>query len=187
MAMASAFERPDHVAAQCVAQLTRVGVTAVASGAMKRSDATSASVIEEVKSCSAVVMTDGSSMHLRSALKDTALWNALVSVLAGGGTLVLSGAAAVVATDPMFDERGGAFTLGLGLVSPLAVMAQHETWTPERSRRVRELAPSSAPVAALDTESALVWTDGHWSAHGSVSLSLGAQPIAVSDLPQPNW
>jgi cyanophycinase len=187
VALASAFEQPTQVTQRCVAQLERLGLRSQVSAAMKRSDAMSPAIVEAIDAAQTVLVTDGSSMHLRSALKDSPLWTALVGVLARGGCLVLSGAAAMVATDPMFDERGGAFTLGLGLVTPLAVMAKHETWTSERSRRVRELAPTQAPVAALDSAAALIWTDGTWSSAGVVTISAGDVTISVEDLPQPCW
>jgi cyanophycinase len=187
IAMASAYEQPAHVADACVAQMERLGAQPRVSAAMKRADAFDEAIVAEVESAHAVVMTDGSSMHLRSALKDSPLWTAVVGLVARGGCLVLSGAAAMVATDPMFDERGGAFTLGLGLVTPLAVMAKHDTWTPERSRRVRELAPAQAPVVALDTAAALMWTNGIWTSNGAVTITAAGVAVTLEELPQPCW
>ena len=61
-------------------------------------------------------------MHLRSVLKETPLWEAIVEAVGSGGVVAGSMAGAMVLTDPMVDPRGGAFTLGLGLVRGLAVI-----------------------------------------------------------------
>ena len=64
----------------------------------------------------------------------------------------------MVLSDPMVDPRGGAFTLGLALVAPLAVVPHHEDWSHDRTRRhLLKLAPKGVPVlAVLDTGSAAV-------------------------------
>ena len=99
--------------------------------------------------------------------------------------MAASGAAAMLVTDPMLDVRGGAFTLGLGLVSPLAVLPAHETWSPERSRRNRELAPAHVPVVSLDTDAAIVNARGTWTALGSgrVAVHVDGLPSSLESLP----
>ena len=54
----------------------------------------------------------------------------------------------------MVDPRGGAFTIGLGLVPDLAVVTEAETWSPERLHRTRKLANTT--FAVLRTGDALV-------------------------------
>ena len=49
-----------------------------------------------------------------------------------------SSAGAMVLCDPMVDPRGGAFTLGLGLLADLAVIPAHDHWSEDaRSARGR--------------------------------------------------
>jgi cyanophycinase len=180
---AAAFERPDAVAVQCEAALQAVGATATLSDLRSRADAHDRAIVDQLTAATAVWLSDGSPMHLRNVLKDTPAWEAIASVPARGGVLMCSGAAASVATDPMFDARGGAFTLGLGLVSSMAVMTGHEGWTPARSRRVHQLAPSAATIVGLDTGAAVMWRDGVWSSFGVVTVERDGTVLTVSDLP----
>ena len=121
-------------------------------------------------------------MHLRSVLKDTPAWEAIVSALADGCVVVGESAGAMVLTDPMVDPRGGAFTLGLGLVPNLAVIPSADEWSHDRLRRTLELA-HGVPVATLPTGSALVRTaSGRWEAHGDVAVHLGGVEIELTAL-----
>ena len=66
----------------------------------------------------------GSPLHLKSVLKGSATFEALREAWAGGAVVAGSAAGAMVLTDPMVDPRGGALTVGLGLVDQLAVVPQ---------------------------------------------------------------
>jgi cyanophycinase len=68
----------------------------------------------------------------------------------------------------MTDPRGGAFTIGLGLIDGLAVATETETWTPERLHRTRDLA--DVPVAEVPTGAALVRRGSQWELVGEVTL-----------------
>ena len=57
------------------------------------------------------------------------------------------GPSAAALCDPMLDQRGGAFTLGLGLVTGVAVVTGTETWSAERLHRARQLA--NTPLVEL--------------------------------------
>ncbi len=65
----------------------------------------------------------------------------------------------------MLDQRGGAFTLGLGIVRGLAVIPEAETWSEERLHRTLSLADTT--VVELPTGSAVVGHDGVWALGGS--------------------
>ena len=88
-------------------------------------------------------------LHLKSVMKDTPLFEALRDVLVNGGLVAATGGSAAAMCDPMVDPRGGAFTLGLGLVSDLALVTEAETWSPERLHRTRSLANTTVRGAAL--------------------------------------
>jgi cyanophycinase len=77
--------------------------------------------------------------------------------------------------DPMVDPRGGAFTLGLGLIDGLALVTEAETWSADRLHRTLKLA--NTPVAELPTGAALVRTADGWEQIGEVILH--------GDLPSP--
>ena len=74
--------------------------------------------------------------------------------------VVGSSAAAMVLTDPMVDARGGGLTIGLGLVSGLAVVPHfgdvHEDEHGEKLHRSVQLAPAGTPVAGIPERTALI-------------------------------
>ena len=81
-------------------------------------------------------------MHMRSVLKDTPAWEAIVAAWDGGAVLAGSVAGAMVCCDPMVDPRGGAFTLGLGLLANLAVIPEFDLWSEDAVHRTRKLSPA---------------------------------------------
>ncbi|MFM8815786.1 MAG: hypothetical protein ACKOE0_07230, partial [Actinomycetes bacterium] len=112
----------------------------------------------------AVYVVGDSPIHLRSTLKDTVVFDALTAhpcVVAAAGS-------AAAMCDPMVDPRGGAFALGLGLVSGVAVVTESEKWPEERLQRTLSLANTS--VAEIPTGAALIRQNGTWSSHGAVVL-----------------
>jgi len=116
-----------------------------------------------------VYLVGDSPLHLRSVLKGTALFDALKTVLANGGVVAATGASAACLCDPMTDPRGGAFTLGLGLVAGLAVLTEVETWSPERLHRTLALANGFA-VGVLPSGAALLRTDSGWEQVGKAQV-----------------
>ena len=107
-------------------------------------------------------------MHVQSVLKDSAVWDAIVEAWDGGAVLAGASAGAMVLCDPMVDPRGGAFTLGLGLVEQVALIPHHEEWDEDQARRTIELAPKGLPVVGIDTQTALIRDpDGSWRTEGA--------------------
>jgi len=101
-------------------------------------------------------------------LKDAPVWDALVEAWDDGAVLAGSSAGAMVLCDPMVDPRGGAFTLGLGLVEQVALIPHHEEWDEDQARRTIELAPAGLPVVGIDTQTALIRsTEGSWRTEGA--------------------
>ncbi len=142
---------------------------------LQRAEATDAAAAR-LRAAGAVWVVGDSPMHLRSVLKDTPIVEALRHH-AAEGVLVAVGACAAAMCDPMTDPRGGAFTLGLGLVAGLALVTESETLTAERLNRTRELAAEhgDACLAVMPSGSALSRDDTGWTVHGDVEL--------VGDLP----
>ena len=56
----------------------------------------------------------------------------------------------------MIDPRGGALTLGLGLIEQLAVLPHADTWSPEKAHRTFSLAAGGLRIAAIDEQTALI-------------------------------
>ena len=95
----------------------RLGVPARGLPVLARPDAGSSDHATAVAESRFTYLVGGSPMHLRSVLKDSLVWAALLAASADGATVAGSSAGAMVLCDPMVDPRGGAFTLGLGLVT----------------------------------------------------------------------
>jgi cyanophycinase len=161
---ADAFEAPGELVAAAMSWGERLDVQIEALMVMQRQDAEVSGAAEVVRAARAIYVVGDSSMHLRSVLKETAVFAALTDVLGSGGLIVAVGSCAAAVCDPMLDQRGGAFTLGLGLVRGMAVIPEAETWSEERLQRTLSLADT--PVVELPTGSAVVGHDGGWEFAG---------------------
>ena len=124
--------------------------------------------MEVVAAAKFVYLADGSPMHLRSVLKGSPLYEAMLDAFRGGAVIAASGAAATVLCDPMVDPRGGAYTVGLGFVGNLAVFPYHGTAADHLLARSVELKPAEAVLVGIDAETALVREPGPaWSVAGA--------------------
>jgi cyanophycinase len=182
---ADAFEHPERLVTSAMSWAERLesfelDVDIDALMVLRRGEAMEPGPAEVVRAAGAVWIVGDQPLHLRSVLKDTPLWDAIVDVLRRGGLVVASGGSADAMCDPMIDPRGGAFTLGLGLVRGLALVTDAETWSPERLHRTLELANTT--VAVLPSGASLVLRGAEWETVGDVELHGGSLP-AVTSLP----
>jgi len=178
--LAAAFSRPDAIDAQISAwaERYRIGVTKVAT--VRRADSADESVIAAVASASAVVVLDGAEAHLVGALNRTPLLDTLLEV-ARDRPVIWSGAAAAAACDPMVDRRGGALTVGLGVIDDLIVVSDWSQWTSETRRRFRRMVPDGRTVVGLPPNSAIHRTPGGgWTAIGEVVAERDGEPVELS-------
>ena len=166
---ADAFEHPSRLIEAAVAWGERLGVTIDGRKVLRRADANEFGHTEAVRTARMVYFAGDSPLHMRSVLKDTSLFDALRAVLAAGGVVAATGASAACLCDPMTDPRGGAFSLGLGLVEGLAVLPEAEKMSPERLHRTLKLANGFA-VGVLPTGSALLRADGVWEQVGKAEV-----------------
>ena len=160
---ADAYEDPAEMVASAAAWGARVGVEVDPLMVLTRADVTDEAAAV-VSAAQAVFLAGDSAIHLRSVLKDTPLLAAIGGVLERGGVVLAAGSSAAALCDPMTDSRGGAFALGLGLVTGLAVITEVETWPHEQLERAHSLADT--PVVDLPTGSALLRTDDGWEIVG---------------------
>jgi len=94
------------------------------------------------------------------------VYEALVAAYHGGAAVAASGAGATLLCDPMVDPRGGAYTVGLGLVRNLAVFPYHGTAADHLRARSIDLLPKGATLVGIDEQTALVRRDGNWTVTG---------------------
>jgi cyanophycinase len=114
------------------------------------------------------------------------LLEALMAAWEGGAVLAASGAGAMVLCDPAVDPRGGAFTLGLGLLPDLAVVARADTWSEDKLHRTLQLTPTGVPLVEVDERTALLRDgDGGWrtAGVGGVSVWLDGHQADLASLP----
>ena len=170
---ADAFEEPGALVREAMLWGERMGVVIEALMVLQRHEAEDDGAAAVVRRARAVWLVGDSSMHLRSTLKETPVLDALDAVLAAGGVVAAVGPSAAALCDPMLDQRGGAFTLGLGVVRGVAVVPGVEQWSEERRHRTLTLA--NTPVVELPTGSALLRDDAGWELVG--------EPVVHGELP----
>ncbi len=82
-------------------------------------------------------------------LKDSTVLAALRAAWHEGAVVVGAGAGAATLTDPMVDPRGGAFSVGLGLLRDCAVVTGYRGEPTAQLERTLALAPAGCAVIAL--------------------------------------
>jgi cyanophycinase len=182
---AAAFENPARYVERATAWFAGLGATVRSVPVLQRADAMDPVNAEVVGGATFLYLAGDSPMHLRSVLKDTPVWQALRRAWEGGAVLVGSGGAGSGLLDPMFDPRGGAFTVGLGLVQGVALLPDAEDDVAEHHRRTLELAEPSLAVATVQRCTALVRKDGAWRATGAgrVRVFVGEEERSLDALP----
>ena len=153
---AAAFEHPQRLVDRAIAWFAAMGATAVGLDVLNRRDAVDEANAEAIRAARFIYLAGESPMHLRSVLKDTPTWDAMVEAWQNGAVLAGSSAGAMVLTDPMVDSRGGAFTVGLGVIAPLAIVPHADTWSDDKLHRTQSLAPAATPVVGLPERTALL-------------------------------
>lgn len=183
---AAAYEHPDHAIERATRWFESLDARVVAVPAVDRAGAHDDANVAAVRDARFVYLSDGSPMHLRSVLMHSPLWEAIVASWQGGGVLAGSGAGAMVLCDPAVDPRGGAFTLGLGLLQQVTVVARADTWSEDKLHRTLQLTPPGVPLVEVDERTALIREpDGRWrsAGAGSVSVWLDGHQADLAALP----
>ncbi len=183
---AAAYEHPDHAVERAARWFEKLGATVQPVAALDRAGARDEANVAAVGGARFVYLADGSPMHLRSVLMHSPLWDALVAAWRGGGVLAGSGAGAMVLCDPAVDPRGGAFTLGLGLLPQMAVVPRADTWSEDKLHRTLQLTPAGLPLVEVDERTALILDPGTgWRTDGvgAVSVWVDGRQADLSALP----
>lgn len=183
---AAAYEHPDRVVEAAERWFDELGATVRALRVLTRPDAVDEANVPPIADATFIYLSGGSPMHLRSVLKDSPVWDALVAAWQRGAVLAGSGSGAMVLCDPMVDPRGGAITLGLGLIEQVAVIPHHDTWSEDKAKRTLRIAPKGLPIVGIDERTALVRDpDGGWRTAGAgrVAVYVDGHPAELSALP----
>jgi len=182
----SAYEHPERLVDASKKWFDQLGVRARGLMVLTRPDAVDEANASAVRRARFVYLAGTSPMHLRSVLKDSPLWDALIESWDGGMALAGSSAGAMVMCDPMVDPRGGAFTLGLGLVENMTIVPHHDNWSEEKAHRTLQLAPKGLIVVGVDERTALVRDgSGGWRTEGAgkVTAWRDGTELPLADLP----
>jgi len=188
LATGSAYENPGKVVRAARAWFAELGAELIEVPVYTRPDAMVAEHVDAVAAARMIYLTGTSPMHMRSVLKDTPVFDALCRSWGDGAVLAGSGAGADVLCDPMVDTRGGAFTVGLGVVPRLAVVARSNTWSPDKVRRTVELAPPDVVLVELPERTAVVTEPGGgWRASGvgTPVVHVAGRAATLAELPRP--
>ena len=169
---AEAFENPAVLIATSVVWAQRMGVETKLCAVYTHADAREDGFAQIIRDAAAVYVVGDSPIHLRTTLQATVVYEAIEQQIESGIVVAVAGSAAALC-DPMVDPRGGAFTLGLGLVESIAVITESETWSHDRLQRCLQLANTT--VVQLPTGSALLCVQGKWNVDGPAIIH-GALP-----------
>jgi cyanophycinase len=183
---AAAYEHPERQVEAAAAHFSSLGATVAGLDVLARPDAMVEANAERLRAARFVYLVGGSPMHLRSVVKDSPVWDALVAAWQDGAVVAAASGAARVLCDPMVDPRGGAFTVGLGLLGNLAVIPHHNHWSEEKAHRTLLLAPKDLLVVGIDDATALLRDgDGRWSSEGAgkVAVFRGRDEVGLDALP----
>ena len=181
----SAYENPHRLVDEATTWFESLGAKVRVGEIYTRADAMLDASVEAVRGARFVYLAGASPMHLRSVLKDSPVYDEIEASWRAGGVLAGTNAGADVLCDPMVDSRGGAFTVGLGLVSNLAVIPRANTWSVEKIHRTVELAPAGIDLVAVPEQTAIVRDpDGTWRQEGvgTVAVYRDGRAATLADL-----
>ena len=183
---AAAYEHPEKAVEHAEAWFASLGGRARGLMVLGRADAEDEANAAAVRASRFVYLGGGSPMHLRSVLKSSKVWDALLEVWRAGSVVAGSSAGAMVLTDPMVDPRGGALTVGLGMLEQLAVIPHFGHENAEKVHRSIALAAPGLPVVGIPERTALVRDpDGSWrqAGVGEVEVFVSGEPAGLEALP----
>jgi cyanophycinase len=154
---------------------------------LRHADANQAANAAAVREARFIYISGGSPLHLLSVLKGSLVFEALATAWRQGSVVAGSSAGAMVLVDPMVDPRGGAFTVGLGLVEEMAVVPHHDSGSSHHFWRTLELAPEGIPIAGIPEQTALIRdTDGSWrsAGRGPIAVYVDGAEVGLEALPR---
>ncbi len=170
---AAAYEHPERAVATAERWFASLGGLVSGLMVLNHADACDERNAAAVRSAAFIYLSGGSPLHLRSSLKGSAVLEAMREAWLAGAVVAGSSAGAMVLCDPMVDPRGGAYTVGLGLLEQLAVVPHHDSGAAQHLWRILELAPAGVTVAGIPERTALIRErDGKWRSAGQGDIAV---------------
>ncbi len=170
---AAAYEQPQRAVATAERWFASLGAKVAPLMVLNHADACDEANAAAVRAAKFVYLSGGSPLHLRSCLKGSAVFDAIRETWQSGAVIAGSSAGAMVLCDPMVDPRGGAYTVGLGLLEQLAVVPHHDSGAAQHLWRILELAPKGVTVAGIAERTVLIRDmAGEWSSAGKGSVAV---------------
>lgn len=184
---AAAYEHPERAVSTAEKWFSSLGGSVRGLMVLRHADANQAANAAAVREARFIYLSGGSPLHLLSVLKGSLVFEALATAWREGSVIAGSSAGAMVLVDPMVDPRGGAFTVGLGLVEEMAVVPHHDSGTSRHFWRTLELAPAGIPIAGIPEQASLIRdTDGSWrsAGRGPISVYVDGAEVGLEALPR---
>lgn len=176
---AAAFENPRRVVEAAEAHFEGLGAKVSHVMVLHHAEADDASAVSAVRDAGFLYLPGGSPMHLRAVLHGSKLWEAILDAHRRGATLAASGSGAVVLCNPMIDPRGGAYTVGLGLLANVAVFPHHDTVPEHLWERAAELRPKETLLVGIDEHTAAIRSPGgEWRAAGPGKVTVDGDGLS---------
>lgn len=174
---AAAYQHPERVVIAAAEWFAPLGGRVEGLMVLGRADAQDQGAAARVRQARFIYLSGGSPLHLRSVLKESRVFQALAEAWRDGAVVAGSAAGAMVLTDPMVDPRGGALTVGLGLLRSFTVVTHFgdvgEDAHGEKLHRSIVLAPRGLPVVGIPERTALIRDrHGAWRCAGERQVTV---------------
>jgi cyanophycinase len=152
-------------------QAARLGVEAVPVMVHDRHDADDPALASLIEGAGLVYLSGGNPSYLATTLRDTLVWQAIVSAWEAGAALAgcSAGAMAMTAFAPYVREMERAPEPGLGVLPQWQVLPhfdRFQEWEPTVVERSLAKLPAGVRLLGIDEDTALVRLDGSWVVHG---------------------
>lgn len=188
LATAAAGQRPDLAVRHAKDWFGGLGLSVEELPTTDRDLADSPEVAEAAAEGSFFYLVGGDPALVPAMLAGSRVWEAMVEAWRGGAALAGSSAGAMALCEWVLlsGGRGRLWSPGLGLVPGCAVVPHYDTFGGPWVDQVLAEAPGGASLLGIDERTALVWSEGVWSAMGDGEVRViaadGSQRSATQDM-----
>ena len=184
---AAAYQNVEHSIEIARNRWAEAGASLYSVPILARRDAEDSSYAQVLRDARIISIGNGSLPHLRSVLHRSVALDSILTAWHSGAVIVGEGAGAMVLCNPMIDTRGGALTVGLGLVRGIVVLTDFGHESTEKVHRSIALAAPDHCVVGVENATMLVRDmTGQWSVYGdgNVRIFKHGQDVSMDELRQ---